>query len=230
MKVYVISMPVIDTSAWEQFTHDEGILRERMQAGDAETLVEYAGRLCYMSYGKGRRTNEDFIDNIIKSQHFSVLEHANFTLFITGISRSCSHELVRHRHFSFSQLSQRYVDESKAEMIMPPALNGCADDSFIRAINAARVAYEVIVTNLEMKYKDEPNATLRRKMARQAARAVLPNAVETKIAVSGNARTWREFISKRATIHADPEIRALAEEVRRQLVKTAPALFGDLVP
>lgn len=226
MKAYLISVPTIRWDGARKFLEDIG-------AGDlywvnpdsnAELLVELCGRLCYMSYGKGRKTTREFLENIINQRHYSVLEHANFTFIFTGVSRSLTHELVRHRHLSYSQLSQRYVDESNAEIIMPPAVAGQAD-VFERAVNAARTAYSVIVSNLELSHAHITNPTERRKAVRQAARAVLPNATETKIAVTGNARAWREFIQKRNSPHADPEIRALAAEVYRQLQEAAPGLF-----
>lgn len=228
MKVFLVAKPRIDMSNWREFEQSEGLAPIRHWDEEAGShLVEFAGRLCYMSYGKGRKTTKEFIDNIIQSKHFSVLEHANYTFFITGISRSCSHELVRHRHFSFSQLSQRYVDETDAEVIVPDAIEG--NDTFTRAIYAAKTAYGILVSQLTDRFRDEPNPTLRRKMARQAARAVLPNAIETKIAVTGNVRSWREFIEKRATPFADPEIRKLAESIRDALVQASPLLFGDMM-
>ena len=90
---------------------------------DADMLAEFAGRLCYQSWDRpnpGTRANSDYIANILRQQHYSVLEHAGFTVAITGVSRSFTHELVRHRHLSFSQLSQRFVDESEAAFVPPP--------------------------------------------------------------------------------------------------------------
>src|SRR6266576_6226664 len=109
---------------------------------DAERLAEYSGRLCYLSFDNpaGRSTPE-YITNILKQAHFSVIEHANITLLIQGISRSCSHELVRHRHCSFSQLSQRYCDESRAAFIVPPALIGTDLVEWTRNVEEAQKAY-----------------------------------------------------------------------------------------
>ncbi len=228
MKVYLISRPAVSWDAVGQFLKDEG--RTWIQTGGvAESLCEIAGRLCYMSYGKGRKTNDEFIRHIIESGHHSVLEHSNFTVLITGISRSCSHELVRHRHLSFSQLSQRYVDESEAAMVMPEVLKtvGTAD-TFERVVHTARTAYGIIVANLERLYHDMPDRTMRHKLARQVARSVLPNATETKIVVTGNVRAWRHFISLRASAHADTEIRDLAIAIFHELHQIAPALFQDL--
>ena len=230
MKAYLISRPTLDFYVLEQF-HKEEKLPDNfywINPGSlAELLVEICGRLCYMSFGKGRKSNEEFLKNIIESKHFSVLEHANYTFLFTGVSRSLTHELVRHRHFSFSQLSQRYVDESEAKMILPSALETDTEKRLFEGITEdAKNMYKSLVHLLEARFAEQfENPTLRRKAARQAARAVLPNATETKIAVTGNARTWREFIQKRNTPMADPEIRALAAEVYGQLKVEAPFLF-----
>ena len=95
------------------------------------------------------------------------------------------------------------------------------------AADASRAAYVELLARLEERFADVPNATLRRKQARQAARAVLPNATETRIVVTGNYRAWRHFIAMRASEHADVEIRRLAVECLRQLADTAPAVFAD---
>jgi len=196
---------------------------------DTDGIVEIAGRLCYMSYGKGRKSNQEFIKHILDVGHGSVLEHAVFGFIFTNVSRSFTHELVRHRHLSFSQLSQRYVDESDAGVIEPPDI--AADESmhgtFMRATQSARTAYAVLVSNLELRFKHIENATQRRKMARQAARAVLPNATRTKIFVTGNARAWRHFIEVRGSVFADAEIRTVAVEVCRILKDASPHIFGD---
>ncbi len=147
-----------------------------------------------------------------------MLEHASVSFYITGVSRSCTHELIRHRHFSYSQLSQRYVPEYESQVVVPP---GMEDDPELREIltaaaDASRATYTELLTKLEAKFADQPNAVLRRKQARQAARAVLPNATETRIVVTGNYRAWRHFIAMRASEHADVEIRRLAIACLRQ--------------
>ena len=206
---------------------------------DAEggpALVEFAGRACYQSWSKPNprtATNAAYLRHIIDVGHFSVLEHASVSFYITGISRSCTHELIRHRHFSYSQLSQRYVPEHDSEVVMPP---GMEDDPeiqqiFTTAADASRATYNELLTRLEAKFMgDQPGenlGVLRRKQARQAARAVLPNATETRIVVTGNYRAWRHFIAMRASEHADVEIRRLAIECLRQLIDAAPAVFSD---
>ncbi len=158
-----------------------------------------------------------------------MLEHASVSFYITGISRSCTHELIRHRHFSYSQLSQRYVPENEAHVVVPPALEDDPElqQILLTAADASRAAYEELLTRLEAKFADQPNAVLRRKQARQAARAVLPNDAETRIVVTGNYRAWRHFIAMRASEHADVEIRRLAIACLRQLADIAPSVFAD---
>lgn len=201
-------------------------------ADGGQALVEFAGRACYQSWSKPNprtATNASYLRHIIDVGHFSVLEHASVSFYITGISRSCTHELIRHRHFSYSQLSQRFVPEHDSEVVLPPGIDDDAELQrlFLAAADASRQAYVTLLHGLEAKFADEPNAVLRRKQARQAARGVLPNATETRIVVTGNYRAWRHFIATRASEHADVEIRRLAIACLRQLADVAPAVFAD---
>lgn len=201
-------------------------------ADGGPALVEFAGRACYQSWSKPNprtATNASYLRHIIDVGHFSVLEHASVSFYVTGISRSCTHELIRHRHFSYSQLSQRFVPEHDSQVVVPP---GMEDDPELleivkAAADASRSTYTELLARLEAKFADQPNAVLRRKQARQAARAVLPNATETRIVVTGNYRAWRHFIAMRASEHADVEIRRLAIECLRQLIEHAPQVFSD---
>jgi thymidylate synthase (FAD) len=201
-------------------------------ADGGQALAEFAGRACYQSWSKpnpATATNEGYLRHILEVGHLSVLEHGTVTFYFTGISRSFTHELIRHRHFSYSQLSQRYVPERDAAMVEPAVI---AEDpelhkKFVAASEAAVQAYSELLEGLEAKFAHVGNATLRRKQARQAARAVLPNATETRIVVTGNYRAWRHFVAMRATEHADVEIRELAIECLRQLQSVAPNVFGD---
>jgi thymidylate synthase (FAD) len=201
-------------------------------ADGGEALAEFAGRACYQSWSKPNprtATNAGYIDHIIEVGHLSVLEHGSVTFYITGVSRSLTHELIRHRHFSYSQLSQRYVPERDAAFVEPDVIANDPElhEKFLAAAQASVDAYAELLAGLESRFADAPSATLRRKQARQAARAVLPNATETRIVVTGNYRAWRHFIGMRATEHADVEIRALAVECLRQLQKAAGAVFAD---
>lgn len=200
-------------------------------ADGGEALSEFAGRACYQSWDKPNprtATNATYLKHIIDVGHFSVLEHASVSFYITGISRSCTHELIRHRHFSYSQLSQRYVPEDDSRVVIPPGIDGDPDLTalFLAATDVSRSAYNELLGRMEEKFGDQPG-TLRRKQARQAARAVLPNATETRIVVTGNYRAWRHFIAMRASEHADVEIRRLAIACLRELAALAPAVFDD---
>jgi thymidylate synthase (FAD) len=201
-------------------------------ADGGQALVEFAGRACYQTWSKPNprtATNALYLKHIIDVGHFAVLEHASVTFYITGISRSCTHELVRHRHFSYSQLSQRYVPDDQAQVVLPPGLEDEPElqQKLLAAADVSRTAYLELLTKLEAKFADQPNAVLRRKQARQAARAVLPNDTETRIVVTGNYRAWRHFIAMRASEQADGEIRRLAIACLRQLMDVAPAVFAD---
>jgi thymidylate synthase (FAD) len=197
-----------------------------------QALVEFAGRACYQSWSKPNpktATNAAYLRHIIDVGHLSVLEHASVSFYITGISRSCTHELIRHRHFSYSQLSQRYVPDDDARIVLPPDLANDPElqQLLLAAADSSRAAYTELLSKLEAKFAGQPNAVLRRKQARQAARAVLPNATETRIVVTGNYRAWRHFIATRASEHADVEIRRLALACLRELAAIAPAVFAD---
>jgi thymidylate synthase (FAD) len=217
--------------AWTHFEAPDDV-EWTTDADGGQALAEFAGRACYQSWHKpnpATATNAGYLRHLLEVGHLSVLEHGTVTFYLTGLSRSCTHELIRHRHFSYSQLSQRYVPERDAAMVEPSVI--AADPElhkrFLAATEASVRAYEELLARLEDKLGDLPSATLRRKQARQAARSVLPNATETRIVVTGNYRAWRHFIAVRATEHADVEIRAVAVECLRQLQRVAPNVFGD---
>jgi thymidylate synthase (FAD) len=198
---------------------------------DGERLAEFAGRLCYMSQrNPAHRATREYLENIKRQGHGSVLEHANYSVLIEGVSRSLTHELVRHRAgFAYSQLSQRYVDESEANFVVPPAIVGDAEleTAWREQVEAAQAAYVSLVERLMERYAWVSDKVHRRKMAREAARAVLPNATETKIVVTGNARAWRTMLELRAGEGAEMEIRRLGIALIRLLQRDAPAFFSD---
>jgi thymidylate synthase (FAD) len=201
------------------------------ESTDGERLAEFAGRLCYMSQrNPASRLTRDYLENIKRQGQGSVLEHANYSLLLEGVSRSHTHELIRHRAgFAYSQLSQLYVDESDASFVIPPAVLG--DDALMAAwrtqIEGALAAYVALVEQLMERYAWVEDKKHRRKMAREAARGVLPNSTETKIVVTGNARAWRTMLELRASEAAELEIRRLAVAVLRLLQAEAPAFFSD---
>ena len=201
------------------------------ESTDGERLAEFAGRLCYMSQANpaGRSTRE-YLENIKRQQHGSVLEHACYSLLLEGISRALTHELVRHRSgWSFSQLSQRYVDESDASFVVPPAILGepALEAKWRREVERSQEVYVALVAELMERYAWVTDRVHRRKMAREAARGVLPNSTETKIVVTANARAWRTMLELRAGEGADLEIRRLAVAILRILQEEAPGFFSD---
>jgi len=183
----------------------------------------------------------------------SVLEHAVWNLLITGVSRSLTHELVRHRAgWAYSQLSQRYVDESVAEYVCPHELlegkrmydtgQHWKDKNNWHPIAQAYMRWEEYVEQSHRGYVDlcdllddalpsvqGEDKTARRKRIRQVARSVLPNATETKIFITLNARAARHFFEQRGSKHAEPEIRKLANVILDLLQRESPHLFGDYV-
>lgn len=239
----MIRRPRVTLIARQEFVYPEHINWTSDSDVPAQVLTEFSGRLCYLSFGAdagiegghktigGRTTNESYLANILKVKHGSVLEHGVWTLLVEGVSRALTHELVRHRAgFGFSQLSQRYVDESEIGFVLPPEIEEGtrAFEVWGRACEESLAAYREILADLAEQIGEEGTATMRRKRARQAARAVLPNCAETKIVVTGNARAWRHFVEMRGSETADVEIRRLAVAVLRVLRDEAPNIFSDL--
>lgn len=218
-------------------------------ASASDLLAEFAGRACYQSWDKPNpetATNQGYLANIIKQQHFSVLEHGSVTFYIEGVSRSLTHELVRHRHFSYSQLSQRYVDSSTQTFVVPPAvrevtLEQCREDIESQNLTPEEVEERIqkgwnecfasVIEQYNILVEDLTEALpeAKRKQVREAARSVLPNATETKLVVTGNHRAWREFLIKRDNPAADAEIQQLAREIKKVLLEISPNIYQDLV-
>lgn len=200
---------------------------ERFFEVDSKNKVsagEFAGRLCYNSFdlpNEGTAGTEEYIKNIIAQNHMSVLEHMSVSIFFKDVPRSLTHELVRHRHFSFSQESQRYVKQ--APRIVVPAIistDSAESDLLAEMCNKAYENYEDILESLELQ-------GFPRKKAHEAARAVLPNCFATNIVVSGNLRSWFEFVQKRDSKHADADMQIVAHKVYKILAEVYPAIFND---
>lgn len=238
-KVYVLAKSEFCVLSYDDFLEQQGVEVPACDSWecDPEHLIEAAGRICYMSYGKGRKSRQEYIDNILKSKHGSVLEHASVSFIIEGISRSLSHEMVRHRAgFAFSQLSQRYVDESDVRYVVPPYLKKISNtekfDKWLLGTAASHKTYTELIKSLMLSAKaDYPtlSKTDQIKIARQTARSVLPNCTETKMVVTANCRAWRHFLEMRGSIHADTEIRQLAIEIFKELINVAPNVFQDMI-
>lgn len=214
-------------------------LNDTAELSDGAQLCKVAGQLCYMSFGTGHTSNnraEKYFFNIKSSKHGSVLEHASFSLLLYGISRSITHELVRHRAgFGFSQVSQRFVSGKVLRFVERPEY---VDDEelhtlFLKRIERASDEYATLANRLiELQHMGtrilsaEARTDLRKKV-QQCARSVLPNETEAPIVVTGNARAWRHFIEMRASAHAEIEIRELAVRIFLCLAQVEPILFSD---
>ena len=234
--VYLVGRQTINDRELDRFLSDHGVSWQSDTEVAGEYLAETAGRVCYMSFVKPRPGgNKVYLEHILEVGHGSVLEHAVWNFLFTGVSRSLTHELIRHRAgFGYSQLSQRYVDESIAEYVEPDCIAAEPElhQLWLDAVAHSHRAYMKLTEGLMNFFKDEPDKTHRRKLARQAARSVLPNATETKIFVTANARALRHFIELRGSRYAETEIRQLAVKVLEIMKKEAPNLFSDyqLVP
>jgi thymidylate synthase (FAD) len=206
---------------------------------DGSQLCKVAGQVCYMSFGPKRTFNEQaerYFNNLKSSGHGSVFEHATFSLLLYGISRSLTHELIRHRAgFGYSQLSQRFVSGRMLRFVERPEYQGDADlhAQFLQRIERAASEYTTLTERLlEMQQAGvsilsaEAKTDLRKKV-QQSARSVLPNETEAPMVVTGNARAWRHVIEMRASAHAETEIRELAVRIFLCLRLVDPILFGD---
>ncbi len=203
------------------------------------TLCKFGGQMCYVACGEGRTWNKDAIKyfrNIMDQKHGSVLEHAVYSLQLYGISRSVTHELVRHRAgFGFSQVSQRYVDGKVLRFVMRPEFFGdvelesefCEDIDRAAAKYARRTAILLARQEQGGEMLSRGQKRDRRKKVQQAARSVLPNETEAPILVTANARAWRHFLEMRASEHAEVEIRRVAMRIYDCLVAVEPIIFGD---
>jgi thymidylate synthase (FAD) len=230
-RVYLLGQQRLNDAELDRFLQDHGVAWQTDTEVAGEHLTEVAGRVCYMSFARPRPGgNEAYLHHILEVGHGSVLEHAVWNFVFTGVSRSLTHELIRHRAgWGYSQLSQRYVDESVAEYVEPDEIAADPElhEIWLDAIAHSHQAYLRLAEKLHEKLAREPDRTVRRKLARQAARSVLPNATETKIFVTANGRALRHFIELRASRHAEVEIRKLAVSVLRIMQKEAPHIFQD---
>ena len=225
MKVQLIASTVLEYPGWAGTGYrDSGV------PSFADELAEFAGRNCYQSFHRpnpATRENVDYLKHILEVGHESVLEHASATFYIET-SRSVLTELERHRHLSFSVVSQRYVNPKPLGIHTPPAVEELdwADQSDALAVlgdlsRDAGAAYERL-------FGIFTNAGFPRKKAREAARAVLPNMTNSPMVVTGNHRAWRYVIKNRWHEAADAEIRELAGELLRQLREIAPNTYQDI--
>ena len=203
------------------------------QTPDPDRAVAIAGRLCYAPVSAADLKHEMGADDVarlvrvlVRSGHHSALEHASFSFAVDGVSRALTHQLVRHRVASYNQQSQRYVNFGAGDsFIVPPsvAANAEAEAVFLEAMERARVAYDRLV---ELGLAEGRT----RESVQEDARFVLPNAAETKIVVTMNARELRHFFQVRCCNRAQWEILALAWEMRGMVKALAPNLFERTGP
>jgi thymidylate synthase (FAD) len=234
LRLYVLSRPLFDSREFSSFLENEGTgWKQTSKATDAENIAEVAGRICYMSFGsmQSPRSNHEYIQNLIFQEHESVLEHVSWTFLLTGVSRAFSHQMIRHRiGFSFSQLSQQYYDESMAKFVVPEEMKSdpAAMEAWLHLIEEVRRQYSSISKALERTNKCGPGSSKEmRRAIRSAARSVLPNATETKIIFSANARALRHFLTLRGAIIGDREMRRVAALIYARMLDEAPALVCD---
>jgi thymidylate synthase (FAD) len=191
----------------------------------SDALGEAAGRLCYKSFRRpnpATASNDGYMLNILRQGHYSVLEHSSASFLVRGVSRALLAELSRHRHLSFSVVSQRYVSYSDTEPVIPPAAEGTpAETAIVNAYADALKRYEWLVEDLTAR-------GLKRKQAREAARSVLPNAAPVDMVVTGNLRAWRDVLGKRWHEAADAEIKEFAGLILGHLRSIAPNSFQDV--
>lgn len=233
LSIKCLSHPSFQEDVFHDFLNENELSWVRKGVGtNAEYLAEAAGRLCYMSFGKERqspRDTEQYISNIINQGHESVLEHLNWTFLITGVSRAFTHQLVRHRAgFSYSQLSQQYHDESDAEFVIPIEVKNDTTlySAWCQHIEESLSFYKKSLKTIENsdQYKNKKEKL---RALRSASRSILPNATETKIIVTANARAIRHFFKMRGAIEGDYEMRKVSEKIFDIVKIDAPSIFQD---
>jgi len=200
---------------------------------EPEATVAMAAKLCYspsdiekLRDNISRKDQRAFVKKLMEMGHMSPVEHPDFTFAIEGISRACSHQLVRHRLASYSQQSQRYVSEEAGfDYIIPPSIKQDPElkKEFKKHMAVAQEAYNNLVKSLN-------KAGIKGEAANQDARFALPNAAETKIIVTMNARELLHFFRQRCCNRAQWEIRAMADRMLKLAKKAAPVIFETAGP
>lgn len=224
-----------DSLGFGEYRHDT----DHTGIGPGAHLCMVAGQSCYLSFSLVRSKLADawkYFKNIRESGHGSVLEHANYSFLVYGISRSCSHEIVRHRAgVAVSQASQRYIDGSKLRFV--ERLEYSDDETlhnlFVQRIDKAADDYEALAQALIAKQRGSDvllsaeSKTDMRKKVNQSARSLLPNETEAPMVLTMNIRAWRHFLEMRCSEHAETEVRRLAFYLYMCLVSMEPVLFED---
>lgn len=216
-----------------------GYLDDPTELSSGAQLLKSAGQACYASFGPKRTYNADaakYFGNLASGGHGSVFEHASFSFLCYGISRSNTHEVVRHRAgVAYSQLSQRFVSGAVLRFVERPEFRAspALHKRFCERIDAAAREYDDVADEL-LSMQDEGSALMtaerktdERKRVRQAARSVLPNETETFLVMTANVRAWRHMIEMRTDQHAEMEIRDLFFRIFLCLKVVEPILFED---
>ena len=181
-----------------------------------DEIIEFAGRFCYRSFYKGRETKE-YIRNILNEGHGSITEQFDINFAIAGVSRTLTHELIRHRLISPSQESQRYVDAKDIRLVVPPLMLSKRPDywcNYYRTLcDWSRNTYEAVAKEAENDLPDDCTTREKVKRVREAARSVLPGCAETRLVAKWNMRHMRHLLQMRGSEHADLEIRRFAVTV-----------------
>jgi thymidylate synthase (FAD) len=236
-RLTIIGRPSFDTGAFNEFLNTFGeTWSPTVSATAAENIVEVAGRLCYMSFGarQSAKTNREYITNLIQQGHESVLEHVSWSFVLAGVTRAFTHQFVRHRvGFAFSQLSQQYRDHSNAAVVEPIRVSAdpLLSARWRTAMNTAMTSYRELLEQMNVGI-DRSNGAVKRELQRglrSAARSVLPEAVETTVAFTANARAIRHFLRIRGSVEGDDEMRIVSSLLLSAVQMEAPSLFADFV-
>ncbi len=244
--VVMLAKPQVSTEGLRPFLEGfdpdlgfPGYLDDPGELPPAAELLKVAGQTCYASFGPKRTLNSGaakYFGNQMQGGHGSVFEHATFSFLCYGISRSNTHEIVRHRAgTAYSQLSQRYVSGSVLRFVERPEYRDvpALHKRFCERIDAAHREYHEVADEL-LALQDSGDLQLagerktdRRKRVQQTARSVLPNEAETILVMSANVRAWRHMVEMRTDAHAETEIRDLFARIFLCLREAEPILFGD---
>ncbi len=202
---------------------------------EPEKIIAASAKLCYSAVGVDEimsnlteENTEKFLNMLMSYGHYSTIEHVNFTFAVEGVSRSLTHQLVRHRLASYSQQSQRYVKLNQFEYIIPPAIenNEKCREIYVESMERSQKEYDYIVNELIKDYIEKGlDKKVAEKKAIEDARYVFPNACATKIMLTMNARTLINFFNHRCCDRAQWEIRNLANEMLKQVKEVASTLF-----
>ena len=223
----VPNMPALDRIA---LATGKGRHNWEPDASVAEIVPIFAGRSCYQSFGDsvGRKTAEEYLGHILEVGHYSVLEHSSITFHIQGVSRTFTHELIRHRMASYSQLSQRFVPYDQVLPLVVHPNVSLVDGTLEEYFSYGEEALKTYRFMLDKYYKEFGNETFaQKKKARETAREFLPNMTEAKIVVTMNLRGWLEMLSKRNAEGADGQIHKVASIIQSKLENLAPHIFKE---